>query len=125
MGKVLNFDLFMQEKKKQTMDVTVFGDVYTIPMEIPAVVPVMMSRAEESDTASDGTRAIMMAADALFGAQNVDRMCQKGLSATDLANLIQKVFLMINGQDPNENEVEELSDDDSRVAKAADKSSKK
>lgn len=123
-NKVLNFDLFMQEKKKQTMEVTVFGDKYEVPMEIPAIVPVMMARAEESDNNTDGTRAVMLAADALFGAQNVDKMCKKGMSAMDLANLVSNVFMMINGQDV-EDETEEISDDSSRVTKAGNKNGKK
>ena len=124
-NKVLNFDLFMQEKEKKTLDVTVYGDVYTVPMEIPAIVPVMMARAEESVNGNDGTKAVMRAADALFGRKNVDKMCRKGISATDLVELIQKVFGMINGQDLSEDDSEELTDDDSRVSKAGDNNAKK
>lgn len=127
MGKnqTLNFDLFMQEKKKKTLDVTVFGELYSVPMEIPAIVPVMMARAEESESENEGTKAVMLAADALFGEANVNKMCRKGISATDLASLIQKVFGMINGQDQGDDDVQELTDDDSRVVRAGDKNAKK
>lgn len=124
-NKVLNFDLFMQEKEKKTLDVTVYGDTYTVSMEIPAIVPVMMARAEESINGNDSTKAVMRAADALFGQENVDKMCRKGISATDLVNLVQKVFGMINGQDQSEDDSEELTDDDSRVGKTGDKNAKK
>lgn len=124
MGKVLNFDLFMQEKKKQTLEVTVFGDKYTVPMEIPAIVPVMMARAEEGINDSESTKAVMLAADALFGRENVTLMCLKGISAADLASLVQKVFSMINGHEPEEDEGQELTDDGSRVAKTSNSGSK-
>lgn len=124
-NKILNFDLFMQEKKKKTLEVTVFGEKYLVPMEIPAIVPVMMARAEESESENDGTKAVMLAADALFGEANVNKLCRNGISATDLASLIQKVFTMINGQDQDDEDGEELSDDDSRVVKAGNKNAKK
>ena len=123
-NKVLNFDLFMQEKKKEMIEVTVFGDKYMVPNEIPAIVPVMMARAEESSSDADGTRAVMRAADALFGEQNVDTMCKKGMSASDLATLMQKIFTMINGKDEEET-TEELSDEDSRTVKPGNKEAKK
>ena len=39
MGKILNFDNFMAEKKKETISVTVMGKEYVVPMEIPARYP--------------------------------------------------------------------------------------
>lgn len=113
MGKILDFDLFMQEAEKRTLDVKVFGDVYTVPMEIPAIVPIMMARAEEAMSPSDSTKMIMRAADAMFGAEAVNRMCQKGMTAKNIASLVEKLFAEINGS--TSNDVQELSDEDSRV----------
>lgn len=115
MGKVLNFDLFMQEHEKRTMDVQVFGKTYKVPMEIPAIVPVMMARAEDTISDEDSGRMVMRAADALFGADAVNEICRHGLSAQQLATLIQQVFAAINGNTKDDDEVEELTDEDSRV----------
>lgn len=112
MGKVLNFDLFMQETEKREMDVTIFGDTYTIPMEIPAIVPIMMARAEESMNPSESTRMIMRAADAMFGVEAVNQMCRKGMTAKNMARLVERLFSEINGDDDEE---QELTDEDSRV----------
>lgn len=125
MGKVLNFDLFMQEHEKKMIDVTVFGETYTIPMEIPAIVPVMMARAEESLDPAAATRMIMRAADTMFGAENVNRMCASGMSAKNLTTLIEKLFAEINGSGDEDEEVQELSDEDSRVQTNSGKNAKK
>ena len=113
MGKTLNFDLFMQETEHRTLDVTIFGDVYTVPMEIPAIVPIMMARAEENMNPAESTRMIMRAADAMFGTEAVNKMCRKGMTAKNIAKLVEKLFSEINGSD--DDEVQELTDEDSRV----------
>jgi len=113
MNKVIDFDLFMREHDRATMDVVVFGETYTVPCEIPALVPIMMARAEESDSDVDSTRMIMKSADALFGKENVDKMCAKGLTAREIALLVGKVFSAINGTDEEE-DAQELDDESGR-----------
>ena len=116
MAKVLNFDQFISEKKRETLTVTVFGHNYEVPMEIPAIVPVMMARAEEEMDAQASTRMVMVAADSLLGKENIDEMCRNGLSAQDLSQLVQQLFQQINAPDEEESEEEEeLTDADSRV----------
>lgn len=115
MGKVLDFDLFMRESNRETIDVTVYGDVYKVPMEIPAIVPVLMARAEMDNDASVSMKMILTAADAMFGKENVDKMCRKGMSAKSLAQLIEKLFQMINGKDDEEDEEQEVTDEDGHV----------
>lgn len=115
MGKVLDFDLFMQENRQDTIDVTVYGETYKVPMAIPAIVPVLMARAEMNDDANVSMKMILTAADSMFGAENVDKMCSKGMTAQQLAQLIEKLFQMINGKDEEDDEVQELTDEDSRV----------
>lgn len=114
MGKMLNFDQFMQEHEKRTIDVQVFGETYTVPMEIPAIVPVMMARAEESMDPAQSTRMVMRAADAMFGSEAVNRMCQKGMSAKNLAELVQRLFTEITGSDEDD-EAQELDDESGKV----------
>lgn len=114
MGKTLNFDLFMQEHEKKTIDVIVLGKHYSVPMEIPAIVPVMMARAEESMNPAESTRMIMRSADAMFGKAAVDQMCADGMSAKNLATLVSQLFTEINGAS-EEDDVQELDDEDGHV----------
>lgn len=125
MNKVLNFDKFISEKKKETIAVTVMGKEYTVSQEIPAIVPVMMGRAEGEDNTQLATKMVMKAADAMFGEKNVNQMCADGLGAKDLAALVQRLFQMIQGTDTEDDDTEELSDDDSRVQTGEGKKAKK
>lgn len=115
MGKLLNFDQFISEKEKHVLDVQVFGKTYKVPMVIPAVVPVMMARAEAGMDPAKSTKMIMRAADAMFGAANVDQMCRDGLGAKDLTTLIEKVFAEINSDDDEDDEAQELDDESGHV----------
>ena len=124
MGKVLDFDLFMQENSRETIDVTVYGDTYKVPMEIPAIVPVLMARAEMDNDASVSMKMILTAADSMFGAENVDKMCKKGMSAKSLAQLIEKLFQIINGKDDGDDEEQEITDEDGHVQTNSNKPKK-
>lgn len=125
MSKVLNFDQFMSEKKQETIAVTVYGKEYVVPAQVPAIVPVMMARAERTKNPVDNTRMTMYAADALLGNDTVNELCDKGMSGQDLANLVTLIFQKINGPDDEEEEEEELTDEDSRTPVAGGKSEKK
>ena len=125
MSKVLNFDQFMSEKKQETIAVTVYGKEYVVPAQVPAIVPVMMARAERTKNPVDNTRMTMYAADALLGNDTVNELCDKGMSGQDLANLVTLLFQKINGPDDEEEEEEELTDEDSRTPVAGGKSEKK
>lgn len=125
MGKVLNFDQFMSEKNKETIDVQVYGKTYKVPMEIPAIVPVMMARAESALDPQQSTKMVMRAADAMLGSEAVDELCCKGMSASDLSSLVQQLFKKINGADEDEDEAEEVSDEDSRKQTGEGKRAKK
>lgn len=125
MGKVLNFDKFIREKEHETIEVTVYGDVYTVPMEIPAIIPVMMARAEEEMDTVMRTRMVMRAADSMFGVEGVNKMCQKGMSARSLGELVETVFAQINGDDDDEDEAQELDDESGKVQTSKSKKAKK
>jgi len=125
MSKVLNFDQFMSEKKQETIKVTVFGKEYEVPAKVPAIVPVMMARAERTKNPVDNTRLTMYAADALLGNETVTELCMKGMSGQDLADLVTMLFHKINGPDEEEEEAEELTDEDSRTPVEGGKSEKK
>ena len=121
MAKVINFDQFMSEKNNEKLDVVIFGKTYHVPMAIPAIVPIMMARAEESMSPNESTRMVMLAADAMLGKENVDEICAKGMTAKDLATLIQQLFSAINGTE--EDEEQELDDESGK--KQTGKKSKK
>lgn len=115
MKKVLNFDQFMQEKNKDMIEVTVLGKIYEVPAEIPAIVPVMMARAESSTDQQLATKMVMRAADAMFGTKAIDEMCANGISAANLATLVEQLFRQINNPGADEeDDSEEYTDEDSR-----------
>lgn len=117
MSKVLDFDLFMAEHTKETIDVKVFGKTYKIAKEVPAIVPVMMARAEESADSTLSGQMVLRAADGWFGAEAVDEFCAKGMTTSELSNLVTQVFRAIRGTDDEDEDAEEYTDEDSRVAK--------
>lgn len=127
MGKVLNFDKFMAEKKEEFIDVTVYGKTYKVLAQIPALVPVLMARAEVALNQLESTKMLMRAGDALLGRAGIDELCAKGIGATDLATLINQLFLKINGaeDEDEESDSEEITDEASRKASGAKKPAKK
>ena len=115
MKKVLIVDQFMQEKNNDVIEVTVLGHTYEVPAEIPAIVPVMMARAENSTDQQHATKMVMRAADAMFGTKAVDEMCANGISASSLVTLMEQLFQKINSPVDDENDdSEEYTDEDSR-----------
>ena len=113
MGKVLNFDKFMEEKNGEVIKVPIYGKEYEVQCRIPASVPVMMARAENEMDGQLATKLVMKAADAMFGPKAVDEFCDNGMSANEISDLVQRLFNMINGRD-DDDESEELSDEDSK-----------
>lgn len=114
MGKVIDFDRFIQEKNEDTVTVKALGEEIVVKASIPAIVPVMMARAENADDPAMQTRMLMKAADSMLGPENVDKLCNKGLGGKELALLMEQLFTAINGDD-EEDEAQELSDEDTRV----------
>ena len=114
MKRTLNFDRFIEEKEEEPIVITVLGRKYNVPPRIPAIVPVMMARAEEDMTAAETSKLVLRAADAMYGKKAVDQMCEDGLRTEELGLLVQKTFAAINGEEEEEDEEQELSDADSR-----------
>lgn len=126
MSKTLNFDKFISEKEREKIEVTVFGNVYEVECFVPAIVPVMMARAESSNDPQASVKMVMIAADAMLGRKTVNELCAKGISASDLSELVNRLFKIINGSDGNEDdEYEEVSDDDSRKVNGTANNTKK
>lgn len=121
--KVLNFDRFMAEKKAQFITVTVFGKDYMVRNEIPAMVPIAMARADETMDKNEAGLIILRAGDMLFGKENIDEMCEKGMTAAEISTLIQETFKVINGVE-DEGDSEEIMDDAGKVTPESKKGKK-
>lgn len=117
--RILNFDRFMKEKERETIDIVIMGKTYTINGEIPAIVPVMMARAQESNDPQASVRMVFAAADALLGTDTVTELCAAGISAADLTELVQQIFAMINGADDDDDE-QEVDDEDGKSVRRAE-----
>ena len=123
-SKVLDFDQFMAERAKETIDVKVYGKTYKIAKEIPALVPIMMARSEEDEDASLSGQMILRAADGWFGKEVVDEFCKNGMTTNELSNLVTQLFRAINGDSEDDDDAEEYSDEDSRVQVKNEKAKK-
>ena len=114
--RILNFDNFMAEKDEEPIIVRVYGEEYKVKPEIPAIVPVMMARSNEEMSEGDASRMVLRAGDILFGEENINKFCKKGMSIENLGSLIRQVFDMINGKSIDDDDAETLSDEDGMVA---------
>lgn len=120
----IDFDKFISEKEHQYITVKVLGTEYKVAREFPAIVPVLMARQEGNINPAEQTKLIMRAAEILFGADALDEMCEKGLRAQDLVDLVKRLFAAIGGNDPEDDDSEEL-DDESAKHSVGGNSSKK
>ena len=108
--KTLDFDRFLSEKRAEYVRVRVMGREYRVKKEIPALLPLTLARAEEGGETAEMGRALLRAADTLFGRENVDALCRKGLSADDLTALVERTLALICGHEAKDKGVT-LSDD--------------
>ena len=72
---------------------------------------------------ADASRMVLRAGDIMFGKNNIEKFCEKGMSVNDLGLLIRKVFDMINGTGLDDDDTETLSDEAGMVT--VDKKAKK
>ena len=116
--QTLDFDAFMAEKNAEYVTVTVYGKPYRVQREIPAMMPIMMARANEDTTAEEAGLAVLRCGDVLFGREAIDLFCAKGMSAEDMSLLIQKTFRLISGEDVDGDGLadEVLADDAGKTA---------
>ena len=115
MRKTLNFDQFLQEKNGETITVVIYGKAYRVPMAIPAIVPVMLARAEEDMDAAQASLLLTRALDLMLGRGSVDELCRKGMTSAQLSLLARKLFTAVTqGLSGEEEEAQELTDEDSR-----------
>lgn len=109
MEKTLDFDRFLAEKQEESLTVRVYGEEYRVRKEIPALVPVLLARHAEENAGEKG-KALLQAADVLFGREAIDGFCRKGMSSEALCQLVEQVFGRILGT-----EEEQVLEDDGTV----------
>ena len=96
--------------------VKVFGKEYKVKPYIPAIVPVMMARANDSMDPEMTARMLVRAGDTMFGPEAIDELCGAGLTTEQLGTLIKKTFDLINGENVDGEGEETISDEDGAVA---------
>lgn len=111
-NRTLNFDNFMAEKNAELIEVTVYGKKYKVKRQIPAIVPIMMARANEGTERSEVMLSILRAGDIMFGKDAIDMFCEKGMSSDMLAELIQQTFNLISSEDVDGDDMDEASYDE-------------
>ena len=128
MGKMLDFDNFLAEKKRQYVEVKVYGKVYKVQKEIPAALVIELARMAEdkggADAAAEGRMTLKMG-EALFGEAGMKEICRKGISAVDLTLLIHRTFAMITGKNVDGEDIGETVDDESGLVNPEDEKRKK
>ncbi len=97
MEDMLDFDLFLRETRKKPLTVRVYGEDLPVPPGIPAMVPVLMARSEHMEDA-EAAKLVVEAAFSLFTREKVEWMCQMGMTAEQLAELVQQTFRLIEGR---------------------------
>lgn len=109
----LDFDRFLSEKRGEYVTVSVFGKPYRVKREIPALLPILLARAEAGGQPAEMGKALLRTGDMLFGAESVDGFCRQGMTAEELTALVEQTLALICGQKPRA-DIETFEDDGSR-----------
>lgn len=101
--KFIDFDRFWQEtqpKEDELPRVRVFGEEVTLPASIPAIVVIRYLRQSVDEDETIGGDTLVQVADALFGRETLDRWLSKGLTITQLGDLVSRTLnLYMGGED--------------------------
>lgn len=95
---MMDFDRFMQERERRTIEVRVFDRLWQVPGEIPAWIPLAMAGGS-----GDASMIVARAAEVLLGRAFIDETAKHPrFSVEDLKDLVITLFKLINGQEPEE-----------------------
>lgn len=93
--KHIDYDRFMAEKADDRTDVTIFGETYKIPAELPAslVLRIMRMGADTNITVTDLEEGGRVAdiVDTLFGAGTLASWVEKGIGFTTLMKILTDI----------------------------------
>ena len=106
MEQILDFDRFLSEIKGETLPVRVYGKIYRVRREIPAVLMLTLALSDRQDAAAMG-KAYLQSAQTLFGDDALKEFCSCGMSSAALCNLVDQTLNRIT--QPLQSE---MSDDD-------------
>lgn len=85
-----DFDAFFNEmEKKPAVQIKVFGEMYDLPSELPATPILQTYRASKSGDAQMSESMQMEIAIELLGEENVSEWCKKGMTLTQLVEVMK------------------------------------
>lgn len=102
-NKYKDFDQFYAESKRQHPTLKIFGQVYQLPVALPALLMVRTIRLqkEHGDMASVPPEQLLEMATALFG-DRFDELLEKGLDVEQMGDLISWAMEQYVGGDRQE-----------------------
>lgn len=99
-GKLLDFDQFWAETQPEDAElprVRVFGEEVTLPASIPAIIVIRYLRQGVDEDEPIGGDTLVQVADALFGRETLDRWLNRGLTITQLGDLVSRTLNLYMG----------------------------
>ena len=94
MEQLLDFDRFLAEVKQETLPVRVYGKVYRVRREVPAVLILTLALSDRQDGTAMA-KACLQAAQTLFGDDALTEFCRNGMSAAALCHLVEQTLSSI------------------------------
>lgn len=105
-----DFDAQFAEMNKETITFKFFGKEYTIPATIPAVLPLELSRYDDSEGVPP--KLMFKVVRIMFGEDTLNEWCEnRDFTIEKLGEIVRVVFLKINGED-DATETEGVTEDD-------------
>ena len=87
-----NFDEFFKETNKESnISITLFGEVWPLPSELPAFVMLETYRSSKEGLAGIDDKKQMELAVSMVGEVNLDAWCKKGLTIPQLTEIMKWV----------------------------------
>ena len=124
-NKLLNFDRFMSERKKETITVRVFGEDHQVRASLPATIPIAIARASEMGDNQAMTLALLDALNYWFTEQELRDFAAKGMSFQEVSALAMQLFRMISGKNVDGDDAGKTYDDEDGKTAPGDDDSKK
>lgn len=91
-NEIMDFDLFLQEQEKKGPQFKLYGEVYTLPPSLPALIVLKMVRLSKQYGGKIPDEAMFDLAMAIFDEKNVNEWVNKGLTLNGLQKLIEWAY---------------------------------
>lgn len=97
-----DFDEFFNElEKKPALEIKLFDSIYYLPSEIPAMTILEAYKVVKSGQSEISDAKQMEIAMTMLGEKNVEDWCNKGLTISQLTEIMKWVSLQTQGGDTN------------------------